>query len=138
MDSPSIRSRCKMSVARDIQIVMQILDRAHMGQHYLPFTHSRVGRPRSTACTVASLSGNDIRTQSCITRTHVHDRHVNHGLHAVRPRTCKQKPRGNHSDDYGERRRAVKRQKPLTEVLTAKNHVDNCARNGWLFANFHG
>lgn len=109
-----------MSVARDVQIVMQILDRAHMGQHYLSFTHSRVGRPRSTASTVASLSGNDIRTQPCITRTHMH---LNHGLHAVRPRTCKQKPQGNHSDDYRERRRAVKRQKPLTEASSPRKTI---------------
>lgn len=88
-----------------------------------------VGRSRSTASTVASLSGNSdthIRTHKhTLTHTYAHARATrNRGLHAIRPRTCKQKPGGNNSYDYGERRRPAKCPKPLAHVLIAKNSVD--------------
>lgn len=47
----------------------------------MPFTHSGVGRPRSTASTVASLSGNDVHVQPCTTRIRTH---VNRRVYTLR------------------------------------------------------
>jgi hypothetical protein len=90
-NSFSIKSRCKMNIVRDVQIVMQILGHAH-GSDTIYLLHT-VDRSRSTASTVASLSGNS--------DTHIHTCTAtrNHGLHAPYARTPVNRS-GNNSYDY--------------------------------------